>query len=322
MVHQSLPDPIVRGEYHNHQDDPESTVKLSVIVISFDMAREVPRTLQSLSRDYQQGVRDLEYEVLLVDNGSPEPLNPSTWEDVDVPVHLAYIEDATPTIVPAINRALQQASGEIICLMVDAAHLLTPGVFRWALAGFTLFDNPVVATRYFWLGPEAQNDSIAAGYNKQREDDNLHAINWPEDGYRLFEIGVPLRSTPGRVTWFNRMFESNCLFLRREHFLEIGGADERFDLPGGGFINTDIFKQAVDAPGVDAVQLIGEGSFHQLHGGVTTSVSRKQRAAKIESFFAQYEQIRGDRDIITTNRFNYLGHLPTEHSMIHRERFQ
>ena len=266
--------------------------------------------------DYDQ------YEVLLVDNGSPVPLDPETWREVDVPVQLTYFEGAPPTIVPAINRALQQATGEIVCLMVDAAHLLTPGVFRWALAAFTLFDNPVVATRYFWLGPEAQNESIAAGYNKKREDENLRGINWPQEGYRLFEIGVPLRSTAGRVHWFNRMFESNCLFLRREHFLEIGGADERFDLPGGGLINTDIFKQAVDTPGVEPVQLIGEGSFHQLHGGVTTSVSSAERAAKLETFFIQYEQIRGDRDIVTTSSFNYLGHLPTERSNIHRERYQ
>ena len=61
-------------------------MKLSVILISYDMAREIPRTLQSLSRGYQQGALDLAYEVLLVDNGSPEPLNQATWADVDVPV--------------------------------------------------------------------------------------------------------------------------------------------------------------------------------------------------------------------------------------------
>ena len=297
-------------------------MKLSVIVISYDMAREVPRTLQSLSRSYQTIGRDLDYEVLVVDNGSPEPLDPASWAHVDVPAEFIYVQDAPPTIVPAINMALDRARGEVICLMVDGAHLLTPGVFEWALASYRAFDNPVVATRYFWLGPDSQNESIKDGYNKAVEDSNLQKIDWPNAGYRLFEIGVPLRSTPGPTHWFNRMFESNCLFLKRQHFLDIGGADERFDLPGGGFINTDLFKQSIDAPGVDAVQLMGEGSFHQLHGGLTTSVSRKERDAKIESYFVQYEQIRGNREIITENEFKYMGHLPTEASRIYRNIYQ
>ena len=83
-------------------------MKLSVILISYDMAREIPRTLQSLSRGYQQGALDLAYEVLLVDNGSPEPLNEATWADVDVPVpvRLIRVQDASPSPAGAINIAL------------------------------------------------------------------------------------------------------------------------------------------------------------------------------------------------------------------------
>ena len=47
-------------------------MKLSVILIAYDMAREIPRTLQGLSRTYQHGAQELDYEVILVDNGSPE----------------------------------------------------------------------------------------------------------------------------------------------------------------------------------------------------------------------------------------------------------
>ncbi len=45
-------------------------VDLSVIVVFYNMAREAPRTLRSLSRSYQQGIDDLSYEVIVVDNGS------------------------------------------------------------------------------------------------------------------------------------------------------------------------------------------------------------------------------------------------------------
>lgn len=293
-------------------------MKLSVILISYDMAREIPRTLMGLSRTYQQGAEELEYEVILVDNGSPVPLDPASWEDVDVPVRLIQLEKAPPSPARAINIALEEAVGEILCLMIDGAHILTPGVFRMALACYASFGNPVVATRYFWMGPDCQNESIDNGYDKQVEDQLLQQINWPEDGYRLYEIGTPLRAGDEKLSWLNRMFESNCLFMRRSLFQEQGGADERFDLPGGGFINLDIFSRAIDAPGVTAAQLIGEGCFHQLHGGTTTNVSARERDASLETYRQQFVAIRGHGDVITKKTFYYMGHLPTNASKIHR----
>lgn len=295
-------------------------MKLSVILISYDMAREIPRTLQGLSRTYQHGAQDLEYEVILVDNGSPIPLSPNSWAEVDVPVRLIQLKDAPPSPAKAINIALEETSGEIICLMIDGAHILTPGVFRMALACYAAFDNPVVATRYFWLGPDAQNESIEQGYNKNVEDRMLQDISWPDDGYRLYEIGTPLRAGPENINWLNRMFESNCLFMKRSLFKEQGGADERFDSPGGGLINSDIFKRAADAPGVTPVQLVGEGSFHQLHGGTTTNVRADERDARVLRFRQEYAAIRGHDKLMTDKTFHYMGHLPTTASKIHRNK--
>lgn len=293
-------------------------MKLSVILIAYDMAREIPRTLQGLSRTYQHGAGELEYEVLLVDNGSPVPLDPASWSHVDVPVRLITMTEISHSPARAINVALGAASGEIVALMIDGAHILTPGVFRMALASFAAYDNPVVATRYFWLGPDAQNDSITRGYSKEVEDQLLSSINWPEDGYRLYEIGTPLRAGAENINWLNRMFESNCLFMMKSLFDEIGGADERFNAAGGGLINSDIFKRAADMAGVTPVQLIGEGSFHQLHGGTTTNVSAEQRDARIEEFRRQYAEIRGHDKLMTEKYFHFMGHLPTHESKIHR----
>jgi len=116
------------------------------------------------------------------------------------------------------------------------------------------------------------------------------------------------------------MFESNCLFVRRSLFLESGGADERFDFPGGGFINLDIFNRLVETPGVAGVQLIGEGCFHQLHGGTTTNVTPQERDQELEHYRRQFEAIRGHGDVITSKTFLYMGHLPNNASKIHRGR--
>lgn len=286
-------------------------MKLSIVLIAYDMGREIPRTLQGLSRTYQEGAQVLDYEVILVDNGSPVALDEASWSHIDVPVKLISVKDASPSPVPAINIALSEATGEIVCLMIDGAHLLTPGVFKMALASYAAFDNAVVAIRYFYLGMDEQTTSVDKGYNQQAEDALLERIQWPQDGYRLYEISTPLRSGAKRLTWFNRMFESNCLFLKRELLDELGGADERFDFPGGGFVNLDIFKRAVEAPNVTPVQIIGEGSFHQVHGGTTTNSSGEQRDSKLAKYRAQYKEIRGSDELVTKASFTYMGHMPT-----------
>lgn len=293
-------------------------MKLSILLICYDMAREIPRTLQGLARTYQQGAEQLDYEVLLVDNGSPVPLQESSWQHVDVPVRYLRIDNASPSPAAAINLALEQAQGEIVCLMIDGAHLLTPGVFRLALAGFAMFEAPVIATRYFWLGPEAQNLSIAQGYCQAVEDRLLQHISWPADGYRLFEIGSPLIAEGENINWMNRLFESNCVFLPRALFQAIGGADERFDIPGGGLVNADIFKRAVEDPTTTPVQLIGEGCFHQVHGGTTTNVDTEHRNNQLVKYLDQYEALRGDRNFLTRESFYFLGHVPNEAAKIHR----
>lgn len=292
-------------------------IKLSVIVVAYNMTREVPRTLQSLTKDYQLDSEELEYEVLVIDNGSSDALDGEAVRAFGPHFHYHYLSDPPPSPAFAMNYGTQQSTGDILCFIIDGAHLLTPGVFKFALASFRAFDQPIVATRYFFLGPGDQNDSILEGYDKTREDAMLEKINWPSDGYRLYEIGSPLQGNVPKVTWFNKMLESNCLFMHRSIFAEIGGADERFDIPGGGFLNIDIYRQACELAGTQPVLLIGEGSFHQLHGGTTTNVTPEQRDARVAGYQEQYRRLRGEDLKPSDKDVYYIGHLPTLKSKIH-----
>ena len=49
--------------------------KLSIIVATYRMQREAPRTIRSLLPPLQRCVDDLDYEIIVVDNGSPELLD-------------------------------------------------------------------------------------------------------------------------------------------------------------------------------------------------------------------------------------------------------
>ena len=66
------------------------------------------------------------------------------------------------------------------------------------------------------------------------------------------------------------MIESNCIFVKKETYHRLGGYDEQFDLPGGGFANIDFFKRAAELAETQLVCLLGKDSFHQIHGGTTT----------------------------------------------------
>ena len=55
----------------------ETPPDLSVVVVVFNMAREAPRTLLSLSPAYQRDIAAADYEIIVVDNGSEPPFDPA-----------------------------------------------------------------------------------------------------------------------------------------------------------------------------------------------------------------------------------------------------
>jgi hypothetical protein len=167
------------------------------------------------------------------------------------------------------------------------------------------------------MGPGQQNETILQGYDKTREDALLKKIDWPNSGYRLFEVGSPLiyKHFPN-ISWFYKPLESNCLFMSAQHFQDIGGADERFDIPGGGFMNLDLFKRACDSGDATPVMLIGEGSFHQLHGGTTTNIPVEKQQPLMERYKQQYREIRGKDLTGVSKELFYFGHMPTRASTL------
>ena len=73
--------------------------------------------------------------------------------------------------------------------------------------------------------------------------------------------------------------ECNCLFASTESFAAIGFANTEFQLPGGGSVNLHMYRSLGMLPGSTFYLLPGEGSFHQYHGGVTTSSYEEREAA-------------------------------------------
>jgi glycosyltransferase involved in cell wall biosynthesis len=283
--------------------------KLSVIVVVHNMAREAPRTLYSLSAAYQRHIAAEDYEVIVVDNGSTPPFDAKVIEGLAGNFRLLRLDPAPPSPVRAINRALAEARGEIVGVMIDGARIATPGLLHFARSGVVLYPRAVVVTLGWYLGRDLQRWSMEAGYDQQREDEMLASIDWPRDGYRLFEIGAfDEASVDG---WFSQIEESNALFMSRESWNLLGGLDERFDAPGGGYVNLDTLARATELPGSELVILLGEATFHQIHGGIATNQNFRSLAHSLSKWEEQYQAIRKRpwRAPSPTNR-TYIGSLP------------
>ena len=275
----------------------------SVVVVAYDMAREVPRTLQSLAPGYQQGVTAADYEVIVVDNGSPAPLEPALLAAFPGRLRSARIDPAPPTPARAANLGIEMAESDFVGLLIDGARMASPGLLARALLARRLAPRVIVATLGFHLGDGRHMDAAGAGYDQAAEDALLAQSGWEHDGYGLFAIST-LAASSARG-WFAPMGESNGLFMAKSMWQELGGLSEQFTLPGGGLSNHDLYRRACELEDVELVVLLGEGTFHQIHGGAATS-----GRISWDDMHDEYVRLRGHAYTPPAKQRLYLGTVP------------
>lgn len=266
------------------------TPLLSIIVIAYDMPRQALNTLISLGTGYQEGVEKDDYEVIVVENRSQRNMDAEAISTLQG--NFRYFLRDEPGVSPAaaINFGFAQARGRFTGLMIDGARMVTPGVIRYALLALRMNPDALVLVPGYHLGDSEQQYHLSNGYSEEKEQALLHEIDWLKNGYRLFDISCLSGANPNGI--FHPFMECNCLFFSADIFREIGQADERFNMPGGGALNLYIYRQIAIHPRTEAYVLPGEGSFHQLHGGVTTSES-KGREHVLERQRVQLAEILG-----------------------------
>ncbi|TIO54546.1 MAG: glycosyltransferase family 2 protein [Mesorhizobium sp.] len=76
---------------------------VSVVVVAYNIPRELPRTLLSLATPYQQSVTTNDYEVIVVDNGSSPAVSESLVAGYGPNFRLLLIDDASPSPAAAVN---------------------------------------------------------------------------------------------------------------------------------------------------------------------------------------------------------------------------
>ncbi len=261
-----------------------ATPRISVIVVAYRMARQLENTLFTLSADFQQGVTERDYEVIVMENSSGDNLSPEVV--AALPANFRYVlrEEASATPVYAVNEAFALCRGRYVCLMIDGARMVSPGILSGALQAFAITDDAVVAVPGYHLGQDEQH--LVAGQRDLAAEEAalLASVDWRTSGYDLFAVST--FSGANRHGYLNPIMECNCLFASARNYAAIGHANEAFTLPGGGSINLHMYRSLGMLPGTSLFVLPGEGSFHQYHGGVTTS-SYAEREAEIEKHRVQ-----------------------------------
>ena len=169
-------------------------IDLSVVVVFYNMRREAARTLHSLSRAYQEGIDDLDYEVIVVENGS-DP-DQRLGEDF-----VARLRARVP--LPRPRRRRRPVAGRRAQprhprrpgpgLRVDdrrraRAHARRPALRprRACRPTRPRSSRPSSGTS----GPGQQGDAMDDGYDQEYEDRLFEAIEWPSAGL------PPLRDRP------------------------------------------------------------------------------------------------------------------------------
>lgn len=261
---------------------------LSILVIVHNMPRQAGNTLYSLSARYQQNVAESDYEVIVVENRSANLLGEPFVTALGSNFRYFLREESGVSPAPAVNFALAQARGEFVGLVIDGARMLTPRVIEYALMAQRMSPQALVMVPGYHLGTQDQKEHVQAGHSEQLEISKLEELDWKNHGYRLFQFAC--FSSSNRRGYFQPMQECSALFCNTGTLRSLGGADERFDQPGGGSLNLHLYRQLGLLPGSLLFVLPGEGSFHQFHHGVTTTES-EGRQALLASFQQRLDEI-------------------------------
>jgi len=282
--------------------------RVSVVVMVYKMPEQAKKTLYSLSAAYQKDVTENDYEVIVMENPSSRMLGKQDAEKWGSNFRYFEYPETLPTPVNAMNFGAAQARGRMIAVMIDGARMVSPGIINYIMAAERLHSNAIVAVPGYHLGQKVQQEAMLEGYDEAFEQTLLEKIQWPQDGYRLFEICCLSGTSAGG--YLKPLGESNVLAIPKPIWDKLGGYDPGFTETGGGQCNLDLHKRAVELPGTVLVTLIGEGSFHQFHGGITTGTKGEERLKAMQDHFNQYAELRGQAYTPPLNRSIFLGTLP------------
>ena len=151
--------------------------------------------------------------------------------------------------------------------MIDGAHVLTPGVLQFGLAGLRTYAPAIVATQQWYVGPGQQGDAMDDGYDQAYEDRLFDASTG-----RTPATGSSRSATSSAIATGSTACGRATACSSRARCSSRSAASTRASRCRAAATRTSSSTSAsARHPTSPSCTIIGEGSFHQVHGGVTTN---------------------------------------------------
>jgi cephalosporin hydroxylase len=101
------------------------------------------------------------------------------------------------------------------------------------------------------------------------------------------------------------------MFVSRAQLEQVGCFDENFSMAGGGYANLELYERLGSSPDIRVCTIIGEGSFHQSHGGDTTNQpDAAERRSRVFGYSEHYADLRGRAFKGPGKPMHYVGRIP------------
>lgn len=286
----------------------EMQPQISVIIVSYDMPTEIPRTVSSFLPGYQLELKKSDVEIIVIENGSTKKVSADIVESWPDNVQYLEVEDAPESPAWALNAGVDLAKGKYVCPVIDGARLASPRLLSDGLKLAKLNDRSFVSCFGYHLGSIPQQNN--PNHSRELDGSLLNDIGWPSNPYRLFEVSC--LGLSARSGLFGSNSEANAPILQKAFWEDLGGFNENFVSAGGGLVNLDFYKRALESKNVLAFELINEGTFHQFHGGETTShETAHDRQLKMNKYLDEYRQVVGEEYSVPTTKHLRYGRMTT-----------
>ena len=192
---------------------PELPPRVSVIIPTRNGLQVLRPCLTSLLE--RTRYRDL--EVLVVDNGSDDPATLEFLADLEQQGQIRVLRDPSPFNYSALNnRAVQQASGELICLLNNDIEVIDPGWLEELVLQALRPGVGAVGARLLYPNRTLQHGGVLLGVGGVA---NHAHLGWPGDHPGYFSR-AQLTQEMAAVT-------GACLLVRRSHYEAVGGLNEQ-----------------------------------------------------------------------------------------------
>ena len=191
---------------------PEPPPRVSVIIPTRNGLKVLRPCLTSLL----ERTRYSDFEVLVVDNGSDEPATLQFLADLEHQGRIRVLPDPSPFNYSALNnRAVQQASGELICLLNNDIEVIDPGWLEELVVQALRPGVGAVGARLLYPNRTLQHGGVLLGVGGVA---NHAHLGWPCDHPGYFSR-AQLTQEMAAVT-------GACLLVRRSYYEAVGGLNE------------------------------------------------------------------------------------------------